>query len=101
MPLAADLFWYMAGWATKLKGSTVTRPLPYIPGGEFLATLKEPVGVVGQIVPVDFPLLMAAWKVGPALTCGNTVVLKPAEQTPLTAIRMASLHSRPAFPTAF
>ncbi len=99
VPLAADLFWYMAGWATKLKGSTVTPSLPYIPGGEFLAyTLKEPVGVVGQIIPWNFPLLMAAWKVGPALTCGNTVVLKPAEQTPLTAIRLGELALEAGLP---
>jgi phenylacetaldehyde dehydrogenase len=101
VPLAADLFWYMAGWATKLKGSTVTPSLPYIPGGEFLAyTLKEPVGVVGQIIPWNFPLLMAAWKVGPALTCGNTVVLKPAEQTPLTAIRLGELALEADLPDA-
>jgi phenylacetaldehyde dehydrogenase len=99
VPLAADLFWCMAGWATKLKGSIVTPSLPYIPGGEFLAyTLKEPVGVIGQVIRWNFPLLMAAWKVGPALTCGNTVVLKPAEQTPLTAIRLGELALEAGLP---
>jgi len=73
VPLAADLFWYMAGWATKLRGSTVTPSLPYLPGQEFHAyTVKEPVGVVAQIIPWNFPLLMAAWKVGPALATGCT-----------------------------
>ncbi|WP_320670841.1 aldehyde dehydrogenase family protein [Patulibacter defluvii] len=91
--LAADLFWYMAGWATKLKGGTVTPSVPYVPADtEFHAyTLREPLGVVGQIIPWNFPLLMAAWKLGPALTTGNTVVLKPAEQTPLSALRLGEL----------
>jgi phenylacetaldehyde dehydrogenase len=92
VPLAADLFWYMAGWATKLKGGTVTPSVPYMPGAEFHAyTLREPVGVVGQIIPWNFPLLMAAWKLGPALATGCTVVLKPAEQTPLSALRLGEL----------
>ncbi|WP_205698376.1 aldehyde dehydrogenase family protein [Conexibacter sp. SYSU D00693] len=92
VPLAADLFWYMAGWATKLKGGTVTPSVPYLPGAEFHAyTLKEPVGVVGQVIPWNFPLLMAAWKLGPALATGCTVVLKPAEQTPLSALRLGEL----------
>jgi len=82
VPLAVDLFRYMSGWATKIEGNTI--PI----GNKFLAyTLREPVGVVGQIIPWNFPLLMAAWKLGPALATGNTVVLKPAEQTPLTALR--------------
>jgi phenylacetaldehyde dehydrogenase len=90
--LAADLFWYMAGWATKLNGSTISPSVPYLPGAEFHAyTLREPIGVVGQIIPWNFPLLMAAWKLGPALTTGNTVVLKPAEQTPLSALRLGEL----------
>ncbi|HWT94090.1 MAG TPA: aldehyde dehydrogenase family protein [Solirubrobacteraceae bacterium] len=90
--LAADLFWYMSGWATKIKGGTVTPSVPYLPGVEFHAyTLREPVGVVGQIIPWNFPLLMAAWKLGPALTTGCTVVLKPAEQTPLSALRLGEL----------
>jgi phenylacetaldehyde dehydrogenase len=92
VPLAADLFWYMAGWATKLKGGTVSPSVPYMPGAEFHAyTLREPVGVVGQIIPWNFPLLMAAWKLGPALATGCTVVLKPAEQTPLSALRLGEL----------
>ncbi len=92
VPLAADLFWYMAGWATKLKGGTITPSVPYMPGAEFHCyTTREPVGVVGQIIPWNFPLLMAAWKLGPALATGNTVVLKPAEQTPLSALRLGEL----------
>jgi phenylacetaldehyde dehydrogenase len=90
--LAADLFWYMAGWATKIKGGTVTPSVPYLPDAEFHAyTLREPLGVVGQVIPWNFPLLMAAWKIGPALTTGNTIVLKPAEQTPLSALRLGEL----------
>jgi phenylacetaldehyde dehydrogenase len=99
VPLAADLFHYMAGWATKLDGTTITPSVPYMPGAEFHAyTLREPVGVVGQIIPWNFPLLMAAWKLGPALTTGNTVVLKPAEQTPLTALRLAELIAEAGVP---
>ena len=65
--------------------------MPYTPGAQFPRyTLREPVGVVGQIIPWNFPLLMAAWKLGPALAAGCTVVLKPAEQTPLSALRWAS-----------
>jgi phenylacetaldehyde dehydrogenase len=92
MALAADLFWYMAGWATKLNGGTINPSIPYLPGAEFHAyTTREPIGVVGQIIPWNFPLLMAAWKIGPALATGNTVVLKTAEQTPLSALRLADL----------
>ncbi len=90
--LAADLFHYMAGWATKLEGNTIPISVPYAPGAQFHAfTLREPVGVVGQIIPWNFPLLMAAWKLGPALATGNTVILKPAEQTPLSALYLAEL----------
>jgi phenylacetaldehyde dehydrogenase len=90
--LAGDLFHYMAGWATKLKGGTVAPSVPYLPDAEFHCyTLREPVGVVGQIIPWNFPLLMAAWKLGPALAAGCTVVLKPAEQTPLSALRLGEL----------
>jgi phenylacetaldehyde dehydrogenase len=82
VPLAADLFHYMAGWATKIEGNSIDISVPYMPGANFHSyTLREPVGVVGQIIPWNFPLLMAAWKLGPALTTGNCVVLKPAEQT--------------------
>ncbi len=87
VPLAVDLFRYMAGWATKIEGNTIPISVP----GTFAYTLMEPVGVVGQIIPWNFPLLMAAWKLGPALTTGCTVVLKPAEQTPLSALRLGEL----------
>jgi phenylacetaldehyde dehydrogenase len=96
VPLAADLFRYMAGWATKIEGNTI--PLS-IPGGGYLAyTLREPVGVVGQIIPWNFPLLMAAWKLGPALASGCAVVLKVAEQTPLSALRLGELIQEAGFP---
>lgn len=89
IPLVVDHFRYYAGWATKVEGETI--PVS-IPGQRFLNyTLREPVGVVGQIIPWNFPLLMAAWKLGAALACGNTVVLKPAEQTPLSALRLGEL----------
>jgi len=99
VPLAADLFHYMAGWATKIEGNTIPINVPYAPGANFHAfTLREPVGVVGQIIPWNFPLLMAAWKLGPALTTGNCVVLKPAEQTPLTALRLGELMMEAGVP---
>ena len=99
VPLAADLFHYMAGWATKLEGNTISLSVPYMPGANFHSyTLREPVGVVGQIIPWNFPLLMAAWKLGPALACGNTVVLKPAEQTPLTALLLAEIIAEAGIP---
>jgi aldehyde dehydrogenase (NAD+) len=84
---------YYGGWADKIEGRTV--PVR----GSFLSyTLRQPVGVVGQIIPWNFPLLMMAWKLGPALACGNTIVLKPAEQTPLTALRVAELAVEAGFP---
>src|SRR6201998_12237 len=93
VPLAVDLFRYMAGWATKLEGSTI--PI----AGPFLAyTRREPVGVVGQIIPWNFPLLMAAWKLGPALATGCTVILNPAEQTPLSALRLGELAQEAGLP---
>jgi len=99
VPLAADLFHYMAGWATKIEGNTLSLSVPYMPGANFHSyTLREPVGVVGQIIPWNFPLLMAAWKLGPALATGNCVVLKPAEQTPLTALRLAGLMAEAGLP---
>jgi phenylacetaldehyde dehydrogenase len=99
VPLAADLFHYMAGWATKIEGNTINISVPYMPGANFHSyTLREPLGVVGQIIPWNFPLLMAAWKLGPALTTGNCVVLKPAEQTPLTALRLAELIAEAGVP---
>ena len=99
VPLAAELFRYMAGWATKIEGNTIPLSVPYTPGAKYLAyTLREPVGVVGQVIPWNFPLLMAAWKLGPALATGCTVVLKPAEQTPLSALRLGELIVEAGFP---
>ena len=99
VPLAVDLFRYMAGWATKVEGTTIPLSVPYTPGAKYLAyTLREPVGVVAQIIPWNFPLLMAAWKLGPALATGCTVILKPAEQTPLTALRLGELITEAGFP---
>ena len=94
VPLAVDLFRYMAGWATKIEGNTIPISVP----GHFAYTLREPVGVVGQIIPWNFPLLMAAWKLGPALASGCTIVLKPAEQTPLSALRLGELVMEAGFP---
>jgi acyl-CoA reductase-like NAD-dependent aldehyde dehydrogenase len=97
--LSADLFHYMAGWATKLEGSTIPISAVTAPGARFHAyTSREPVGVIGQIIPWNFPLLMAAWKLGPVLACGCTVVLKPAEQTPLTALRLGELMQEAGLP---
>ena len=99
VPLAADLFHYMAGWATKIEGNSINISVPYMPGANFHSyTLREPLGVVGQIIPWNFPLLMAAWKLGPALATGNCVVLKPAEQTSLTALRLAGLMAEAGVP---
>src|SRR5262249_39726616 len=99
VPLAADLFHYMAGWATKIEGQTINISVPYMPGANFHSyTLREPIGVIGQIIPWNFPLLMAAWKLGPALATGCTVVLKPAEQTPLSALRLAELIAEAGVP---
>jgi phenylacetaldehyde dehydrogenase len=99
VPLTAELFHYMAGWANKLEGNTIPLSVPYTPGAMYHAyTLREPLGVVGQIVPWNFPLLMAAWKLGPALAGGNTVVFKPAEHTPLTALRLGELIMEAGFP---
>jgi phenylacetaldehyde dehydrogenase len=96
VPGTIDLFRYMAGWATKIEGNTI--PIS-ARGAKFLAmTLREPVGVVGQIIPWNFPLMMASWKLGPALAAGCTVILKPAEQTPLTALRLGELIQEAGFP---
>ena len=86
VPAAIETFRYYAGWPTKIYGETNPGDAEF-----FSYTLREPVGVCGQIIPWNFPLLMAAWKLAPALACGNTVVLKPAEQTPLTALRLGEL----------
>jgi len=93
MPMVTDVLRYYAGWATKIHGETVTTF-----ESAFTYTLREPVGVVGLIIPWNFPLLLASWKLGPALACGCTVVLKPAEQTPLTALRMGELAVEAGFP---
>ena len=94
IPLSSDCLRYFAGWATKIEGTTIPISVP----GHVAWTLREPVGVVGQIIPWNFPLLMAAWKLAPALACGCTVVLKPAEQTPLSALRLAELIGEAGFP---
>ncbi len=99
VPLSVDLLRYMAGWATKIEGNTIPISVPYTPGAKYFAyTLREPVGVVAQIIPWNFPLLMAIWKLGPALATGCTVVLKPAEQTPLSALRLGELICEAGFP---
>ena len=94
VPFTVEHFRYYAGWATKIHGET----LPVSNGNYFTYTLREPVGVVGQIIPWNFPLLMAAWKIAAAISCGNCVVLKPAEETPLTALRLAELVMEAGFP---
>jgi len=86
VPAAAECFQYYAGWADKIHGETIP-----VKGNYLTYTLREPVGVVAAIVPWNFPLLLTAWKVAPALACGNTVIIKPATQTPLTALALAEL----------
>src|SRR3989475_383000 len=93
LPGVIENFEYFAGWPTKIEGETIP-----VPGQMFNYTLREPVGVCGQIIPWNFPLLMAAWKLAPALAAGNTVVLKPAEQTPVTAVELAKLIQEAGFP---
>jgi aldehyde dehydrogenase (NAD+) len=93
IPMVVDVLRYYAGLATKIHGETVSTFET-----AFTYTLREPVGVVGLIVPWNFPLLLASWKLGPALACGNTVVLKPAEQTPLTTLRFGELVLEAGFP---
>src|SRR5215475_1386903 len=93
LPGVVENFEYFAGWATKIEGETIP-----VPGQMFNYTLREPVGVCGQIIPWNFPLLMAAWKLAPALAAGNTVILKPAEQTPVTALELAKLIQEAGFP---
>ncbi|HEX8148611.1 MAG TPA: betaine-aldehyde dehydrogenase [Pyrinomonadaceae bacterium] len=93
LPQVVENFEYFAGWATKIEGETIP-----VPGQMFNYTLREPVGVCGQIIPWNFPLLMAAWKLAPALAAGNTVVLKPAEQTPVGAMELAALIQEAGFP---
>jgi len=93
LPLSIDCIRYYAGWADKLVGETIP-----IRGNYFCYTRREPVGVAGQIIPWNFPLLMAAWKWGPALAAGCTLVMKPAEQTPLSCLRLAELAQEAGFP---
>src|SRR5947199_1526324 len=94
IPQAVAHLRYYAGWPTKIEGETIPVSWPNM----FVYTLKEPVGVCGQIIPWNFPLLMASWKISPALAAGCTVILKPAEQTPLTAIRLGELVQEAGFP---
>ncbi|HEX7177351.1 MAG TPA: aldehyde dehydrogenase family protein [Pyrinomonadaceae bacterium] len=93
LPQVVENFEYFAGWATKIEGETIP-----VPGQMFNYTLREPIGVCGQIIPWNFPLLMAAWKLAPALAAGNTVVLKPAEQTPVGAMELGKLIQEAGFP---
>jgi aldehyde dehydrogenase (NAD+) len=93
MPMVVDVLRYYAGLATKIQGETVNTCET-----AFTYTLREPIGVVGLIVPWNFPLLLASWKLGPALASGNTLVLKPAEQTPLTTLKLGELSIEAGFP---
>src|SRR3982751_1349709 len=93
LPQVAENFEYLAGYATKIEGETIP-----VPGQMLNYTLREPLGVCGQIIPWNFPLLMAAWKLAPALAAGNTIVLKPAEQTPVTAMELGKLIQEAGFP---
>lgn len=94
LPAVVRHFRYYAGWAGKLEGSTIPVSFP----NQFVYTIQEPVGVVGLIIPWNFPLLMCAWKLAPALACGNTAILKPAEETPLTALRLGEIFQEAEFP---
>src|SRR5438105_3767905 len=93
VPAAAECFQYFAGWADKIHGETIP-----VKGNFLTYTLREPVGVVAAIVPWNFPLLLTAWKVAPALACGNTVIIKPASQTPLTALALAEIAAEAGLP---
>ncbi len=93
LPFAAEVFRYYAGWTTKIHGETLN-----LREGAFTFTLRQPLGVVGAIVPWNFPFLLASWKIAPALAAGNTVVLKPASLTPLTALRFAELTAEAGLP---
>jgi acyl-CoA reductase-like NAD-dependent aldehyde dehydrogenase len=93
IPAAAECFEYYGGWADKVMGETIP-----VKGNHLTYTLREPVGVVAAIVPWNFPLLLAAWKVAPALACGNTVIVKPASQTPLTALALAEIATEVGLP---
>jgi len=93
IPMVADVFQYYAGWADKIHGETIP-----VSGNAFDYTLREPLGVVAAIVPWNFPLLLASWKIAPALATGNSVVVKPASNTPLTALKLAELAAEVGFP---
>ena len=93
IPAAAECFQYYAGWADKIHGETIP-----VKGNYLTYTLREPVGVVAAIVPWNFPLLLTSWKVAPALACGNTIIVKPASQTPLTALALAELAQEVGIP---
>jgi aldehyde dehydrogenase (NAD+) len=93
IPAAAECFQYYAGWADKVHGETIP-----VKGSYLTYSLREPVGVIAAIVPWNFPLLLTAWKVAPALACGNTVVIKPASQTPLTAFALAEIAAEVGLP---
>jgi aldehyde dehydrogenase (NAD+) len=93
IPAAAECFEYYGGWSDKVMGETIP-----VKGNHLAYTLREPVGVVAAIVPWNFPLLLAAWKVAPALACGNTVILKPASQTPLTALALGEIAIEAGLP---
>ena len=93
VPLAADCFRYFAGWTTKIEGETIP-----VRAASLNYTLREPLGVIGAITPWNFPILMAAWKIAPALAAGNTIVLKPAKETPLTALVLAELAIEAGMP---
>src|SRR5437870_3727460 len=93
IPAAAECFQYYAGWADKIHGETIP-----VKGNFLTYTLREPVGVVAAIVPWNLPLLLTAWKVAPALACGNTVIIKPASQTPLTALALAEIAQEVGIP---
>ena len=93
IPMVAELFQYYAGWATKIEGETVPTKWP-----AFTYTLREPLGVCGTITPWNFPLLLAVWKIAPALACGNTVVHKPSESTPLTSLKLAEIFQEAGAP---
>ena len=94
--MTAELYRYYGGWATKLTGDVL--PVSPLFGPAFAYTRREPFGVVGAIVPWNFPLMISAWKLAPALAAGNAVVIKPAEQTPLSAVRIAELALEAGFP---
>ena len=93
VPAAAECFQYFAGWADKIHGETIP-----VRGNFLTYTLREPIGVVAAIVPWNFPLLLTSWKVAPALACGNTVIIKPATQTPLTALALAEIAQEVGIP---